>query len=534
MEELLITKTASRGIAIAPAYCYRETDLAPEPGNVSEEMVAAETKKFDKAQNNIKKKLEQMAQKNELFAAHREIAGDLMLRERVYAKIREDKKNVQQAVDEAVREIAGMFDVMEDPYMRERAADVRDVGRHFLAALKDIDLPDLGSVEQKVIVAAQNLYPSDMAKINEVYVKGILTEEGGITSHVSIMAKSRNIPILVGVKGILKKVRNGMMVCMDAERGTIVLEPEENVMQDYSCRKAAQEKEQRELEKLWGRELRTKDGRRISLCANAGSVEEVRGAAAHKIDGVGLFRSEFVYMGKSHFPTEEEQFLVYRQAAELVPQGLTIRTLDIGGDKLLSYFPFEREENPALGWCGIRVSLERKSMFKEQIRAILRAGAFGRVRMMFPMMISLDELREAKKIVKECKAELLAEEKAFDEQMEVGMMIETPASVLMAEEFAEEADFFSIGTNDLTQYLLAVDRGNERVAYHYDFMNPAVLRAVRHVIEAGHRAGIRVSMCGEMAGDLSAVPILLEMGLDEFSVSVDSLDYVKKQICMLL
>lgn len=530
MEKIRVEKTASRGIVVAPVYCYREPDLTPEMGTVTEDAAASEMEKFENAKNSVIDDLAKLAGKNEVFAAHQEIAGDFMLSESVLAKIREEKKNAQQALDEAIQEIAAIFDAMDDAYMKERAADVRDVGKRFLAALKGVRLPDLGSMEREAIVVARDLYPSDTVKMDAAYVKGILTEEGGITSHVSIMAKSMDIPTLVGVKGILEKVKDGMLVCMDAEKGTIVLEPDEEARQEYLARKAAYEKERGELEKLRSQEPRTKAGKRIYLCANAGNVNDVRGAVSRMIDGVGLFRSEFLYMENTHFPTEEEQFQVYREAAELVPQELTIRTLDIGGDKELPYFSFEKEENPFLGWRAIRISLEMKSMFKEQLRAILRASAFGKVRIMFPMMISLDELREAKVVVEGCKAELRAESMAFDEHIEVGMMIETPASVLMAEEFAEEVDFFSIGTNDLTQYLLAVDRGNKKVADRYDFMNPAVLRAIRHVIDAGHRAGIKVGMCGEMAGNPQAVPVLLEMGLDEFSMSAGSIDYVRKLV----
>ena len=248
------------------------------------------------------------------------------------------------------------------------------------------------------------------------------------------------------------------------------------------------------------------------------------------IDGVGLFRSEFLYMENTHFPTEEEQFEVYKEAAMLCPQELTIRTLDIGGDKDLSYFDFEKEENPFLGWRAIRISLDMKEMFKEQLRAILRASAFGHVRIMFPMIISLEELREAKALVEECKKELSAEGKVYDEKIELGMMMETPASVLLAETFAKEADFFSIGTNDLTQYLLAVDRGNKKIADRYDYFHPAVVSAIGQIIRAGHKEGIKVGMCGEMAGDKRAVPILLELGLDEFSMSAGSIDYVREQI----
>lgn len=530
MEKLQVEKTASRGIAVAPVYYYQEPDLAPETGAVDESQVDGEIEKFENAKAVVVAELEKLAEKNEIFAAHQEIAGDFMLREGVIAKIKDEKKNAQQALDETIWEIAAIFESMDDGYMKERAADVKDVGKRLIAAIKGVRLPDLGNMDRESIVAARDLYPSDTVKMNPAYVMGILTEEGGITSHVSIMAKSMNIPILVGVKGILEKVSDGVLVCMDAKNGTIAVDPDEETKSAYLEQKAAYEKEREMLVQLRSSQPVTKTGKRIYLCANAGNVADVQNALPTGIDGIGLFRSEFLYMENTHFPTEEEQFQVYQEAAKLCPKELTIRTLDIGGDKELPYFQFEKEENPFLGWRAIRISLEMKDMFKEQLRAILRASAFGHVRIMFPMIISLEELRAAKAAVEECKAELRAEGAAFDENIETGMMIETPASVLLAEEFAKEADFFSIGTNDLTQYLLAVDRGNKKIADKYDFMNPAVLKAIRHVIEAGHQEGIKVGMCGEMAGSQEAVPLLLEMGLDEFSMSAGSVDYVRKVI----
>lgn len=530
MEKIQVAKTASRGIAVAPVYYFQEPDLTPETGQIPENETDAQAVKFESAQDTVIEELSALAEKHEIFAAHQEIAGDFMLREGVLTKIKSELKNAQQALDETIQEISAIFAGMDDEYMKERAADVKDVGKRLMAALKGVRLPDLGNMDRESIVAARDLYPSDTVKMNPEFVKGILTEEGGVTSHVSIMAKSMGIPTLVGVPGILAKLQDGVMVCMDAEKGSIVIEPDEDTRAQYLQKKEAYEKEREMLVRLRSNPAVTKAGKRISLCANVGNAEDIQHALPMNIDGVGLFRSEFLYMENTHFPTEEEQFQVYRQAAELVPQELTVRTLDIGGDKELPYFEFEKEENPFLGWRAIRISLEMKKMFKEQLRAILRASAFGHVRIMFPMIISLEELQEAKALVEECKKELRAEATAFDEKIEVGMMIETPASVLLAEDFAKEADFFSIGTNDLTQYLLAVDRGNKKVSDRYDFMHPAVLKAIAHVINAGHKEQIKVGMCGEMAGSPTAVPVLLKMGLDEFSMSGGSIDYVRKLV----
>lgn len=530
MERVMVEKTASRGIVVAPVYKYEEPDLRPDTGEIIEADISVEQEKFEKARQAVMQELEVLAANNEIFAAHLEIAGDFTLQEGVTETIREGKKNAQLALQEKIEELAAIFASMEDAYMKERGADIRDVGKRMMAKLKGAALPDLGSIQTPSVVVARDLFPSDTVKLSPELVKGIITEEGGVTSHVSIIAKSMNIPILVGVKGILSKLADKTTICMDAEQRVIVIDPDPETKAEYEEKKNAYEEECLRLQRMRSMPAVTKDGKRISLCANVGNTKDIRNALPMNIDGVGLFRSELLYMDNSHFPTEEEQYAVYKESAELCPEELTIRTLDIGGDKELPYYDFEPEENPFLGWRAIRISLDMKDMFKEQIRAILRASAFGHVRIMFPMIISLEELREAKAVVEECKRELSEEQVAFDEKIEMGMMMETPASVLLAEEFAKEADFFSIGTNDLTQYLLAVDRGNKKIADRYSYFHPAVVKAIGQIIEAGHKEGIKVGMCGEMAGDPKAVPVLLEMGLDEFSMSAGSIDYVREQI----
>ena len=530
MEQIRVEKTASRGIAVEKIYLYLEPDLTPETGVIAADLADFEIEKFNTAKAAVIEELTKLSEKNEIFAAHLEIADDFMLQDSVETKIREEQKNVQLAVSETVDEFAMIFASMEDEYMRERAADVRDIGKRLMAGVKGIKLPDLGSITEPVIVMARDMYPSDTVKIDPSLVKGIITEEGGVTSHVSIIAKSLGIPTLVGVKGILSKVDEDEIICMDAGTGIIVVKPDEATQKEYLEKKAAFEAERARLESLRSTPPITKEGKRIFLCANVGGIQDIKNSLPMNTDGVGLFRSEFLYMQNTHFPTEEEQFEVYKEAAQLSPQELTIRTLDIGGDKELSYYEFEFEENPFLGWRAIRISLDLPEMFKEQLRAILRASAYGHVRIMFPMIISMDELLEAKKITRECMAELDAEGIAYDKDIEMGMMIETPASVMLCEEFAKEADFFSIGTNDLTQYILVVDRGNKKIAKKYSYFDPAVLKAIGQVIEAGHKEGIKVGMCGEMAGDPKAVPILLDLGLDEFSMSAGSIDYVREQI----
>lgn len=530
MVEIRVDKTASRGIAIAPAYLYQEPDLTPDHYVVDKDQIEQEEERFGEVKRAVLAELEQLAQENSIFAAHLAIADDFTLQEGVLGRIRSGEKNVQQAIAETVEEVAAIFGQMDDEYMRERKADVLDIGKRFLIKCKNIKVQDLAAIQEPVIVVARDLFPSDTVKMNPKYVKGILTQEGGVTSHVSIMAKNYGIPALTGVTGILEKVQNGNRICMDAKSGKIVVEPEESVLAEYKKLLEEEVKEQENIRKYRFMEPVTSEGKRISLCVNVGNTEEIKLALDKNIDGVGLFRTEFLYMENSHFPTEEEQFVVYKEAANLCPKEVTIRTLDIGGDKSLPYYEFDPEENPFLGWRAIRISLDMPELFKTQLRAILRASVFGHIRIMFPMMISLKELAQAKAITEECKEELRREGIPFDENIETGMMMETPASVLLAEEFAKEADFFSIGTNDLTQYILAVDRGNKKIASRYDPFHPSVLKAIEMIIQAGHKYNRKVGMCGELAGDVNAVHKLLQLGLDEFSMSAGNVDYVRKAV----
>ncbi len=530
MKELCVEKAASRGIAVAPIFKYEELDLSPVTFCIDEDKISEELTAFTDVKAAVLEELEELSKVSEIFEAHVEIADDFMLEESVTTKIKFEMKNVQWAVATAIEEIAEMFAIMDDEYMKERSADVKDVGKRYMTKLKGLVLPDLSLVTKEVIVVARDMYPSDTVSINPKFIKGIITEEGGVTSHVCIMANSMNIPIVVGASGVLESAKHDEIICMDAKSGQIVVDPTPEIQAKFEQDKAKYLEEKQKLELLRNIEVRNKDGKPIYLCVNIGDAEELAYAVQTNIYGVGLFRSEFLYMNNTKFPTEEEQFKAYREAVELCPKEVTIRTLDIGGDKELPYYEFEKEENPFLGWRAIRISLELKEMFKEQLRAILRASAYGHVRIMFPMIISLEELEAAKALVEECKNELKSEGIEFDAQIEIGMMMETPASVILAEEFAEQVDFFSIGTNDLTQYLLAVDRGNKKIAEMYNYFHPAVLKAIKQIIEAGHKAGIKVGMCGEMAGDIKATKLLLDMGLDEFSMSAGSVDYVRAAI----
>ncbi|WP_346909918.1 phosphoenolpyruvate--protein phosphotransferase [Faecalicatena orotica] len=522
MKQIKVEKTASRGIAIGKVHIYEEATFIPSEESISESDIPGELEKFKLAREQVCSRLELLAQENEIFGAHLMMAQDYTLESSVVERIQECRINAQLALSQVTGELREQFKEMENEYMRERASDIQDIEHQYLAAMqgrfKDADA-DWGKIEAPVILAAADLLPSDTAKLDPRQLLGMLTQEGGITSHVSIMAKGWGIPALVGVKTLMDNITEGDLICMDAGRGELVISPTEEVLQNFRARKREAEEKERQLEELKDLPARTLDGHRVTLCANVGNAEDVAAAMLHQAEGVGLFRSEFLYMENTHFPTEEEQFEVYKTAVCNSPAELTIRTLDIGGDKALKYFDFGEEENPFLGWRAIRISLDLTDIFKTQLRAILRAGAYGKIRVMFPMIVSVEEFRQAKSLLSECAQELDRQGIPYDSGMKAGMMIETPASVMMAGELAEVADFFSIGTNDLTQYLLAVDRGNPKISEMYNSYHPAVLRAVWHVIQSGHARQIKVGMCGEFASDPRAIPLLVGMGLDEFSMS---------------
>lgn len=529
MKAIKVEKTASKGIAMGKAFLVRKPELKISAGLIQEETIPDELKRYETAVGLAAAELEELARTSAIFGAHLEMVKDIALYESVTAKIK-SRYNAEAALMEASAEFIQIFESMDDDYMRERAADVKDVSYRLICALQGVTANPFEGIAKPVILVAEDLTPSDTAKLDLKYVLGFITRDGGVTSHVSIMAKSLGLPALVGVKDILKEVSEGDTVILDAGQGDIIINPREDVVENYRNLKSAFEKRQSELAEMTGLPAVTRDGKEVLLCANAGNIKDIRNALQYNVDGIGLFRSEFLYMENSHFPTEEEQFLVYREAARLCGRELTIRTLDIGGDKELPYYVFEKEENPFLGWRAIRISLELKDMFKTQLRAILRASAFGHVRIMFPMIISLEELRMAKAVAEECKQELKKENIPFDEAIQLGMMIETPASVMLAGKFAEEADFFSIGTNDLTQYMLAVDRGNKKIAGLYNSFHPSVLHSIKQVIGAGHDKQIKVGMCGEFASDERAVKLLLGLGLDEFSMSSAEIPNVKNII----
>lgn len=531
MKTINVTRTASKGVVMGKAYVVQRPDLSADRSVLAESAVEAEIARYEAAIEAAKADLAVLAETNEIFGAHLELVQDPTLYDGVIEKIKDEKKNAEMSLEETVDMFAAIFESMDDEYMRERGADMKDVGKRLMCKLKGVEDNALTGIHEKVIVVAKDLAPSDTAVMNLDYVLGFITQEGGVTSHVSIMARNLNLPALVGVEGILDEIASGAEIAMDAKNGTIIIEPDEAAKAEYTGKMEAFAKREKELAEISALPAETLDGKTVELFANVGNIEDIKNALPHHIDGIGLFRTEFLYMENDHFPTEEEQFVVYKEAAELLEgKEVIIRTLDIGGDKELSYFDFGEEENPFLGYRAIRICLDKEEVFKTGLRALLRASAYGNIRIMYPMIISVEELDRANALLAICKEELRAEGKEFNENIVVGMMIETPAGVVCADDFAGRVGFFSIGTNDLTQYTLAVDRGNKKISTMYNSFHPAVLRNIKRTIEAGHAAGIKVGMCGEFAADPRALKVLLGFGLDEFSMSAGAVSEVKAEL----
>lgn len=528
MEMIKARVTASEGYAIGPVYLVEKKEICVDQRRIDATEVDTELEKFRNAVKEAVVQLQSLAQESEIFSAHVEIVNDFTLHEAAELEIR-GGKNAEAATEAAVMQFVHMFESMEGEYMQERAADMRDVLKRLLMIMQGIDDNPFAAMTEPSVIVADDLVPSDTAIMDFEKVLGFITAKGGVTSHVSIIAKNRGIPCLTGISEIMEKAAPHDRIILAAQEGEILIRPDDAVVESYRKKEQEYLKEKRLLMEASTLPSITLDGRKFEMCANVGNLEEIENALTYPIEGVGLFRSEFLYMmKKDDFPSEEEQYAVYRRAAELMGgKELTIRTLDIGGDKGLDYFTFPKEDNPFLGYRAIRICLDREEILHTQLCALLRASAYGNIRIMYPMIISLEELTAANAVLETCKEELREKGIPFNEAIEVGMMIETPASVMMAEEFAKHVDFFSIGTNDLTQYLLAVDRGNEKIAAMYDSFHPAVLRAIAYVIKAAHKEGIQVGMCGEFASNPKASMLLLGMGLDEFSMSPGSIASVK-------
>lgn len=437
----------------------------------------------------------------------------------------QDGMTAEAAINAGIEFYAKMLEELDNEYMRERVADLRDVGGRIVRNLLGVDERDLANLSEDIIIVAKDLSPSDTASMNKAHVLGFITDIGGRTSHSAIMARSLEIPAIVGTKDGTRQIQTGDILIVDALEGEIMLHPTSSQISQYERRREVQREEKQRLQSLKSLPSILADGHRVELSANIGNPEHARGAIANGAEGVGLYRTEFLYMGRNEFPSEEEQFAAYKAVAVMFDQNrpVVIRTLDIGGDKELPYLDMPKEMNPFLGYRAIRLCLDRTEIFKIQLRAILRASAFGNIKLMYPMIATLEELRAANQVLDTVKKDLRRENVPFNEEMEVGIMVEIPAVAILADQFAKEVDFFSIGTNDLIQYTMAADRMNEKVAYLYQPFNPAVLRLIQGVITAAHQKGKWVGMCGEMAGDLSAIPILLGLGLDELSMSASSI-----------
>ena len=531
---------ASEGISIGKVMLFIEEEMNIPQEKISEVQVGTEIEKLLDAQKKSKLQLisirdkvkEKMGEdKAAIFDGHIMLLEDDDLMDEVKDKIKAEKMAASRALDEGVNEYCEMISQLDDPYLREREADLKDVGKRWLKNILGIRMKDLSNLDPETVVVAYDLTPSDTAQLDLKNAVGFITEIGGKTSHSAIMARSLELPAVVGVKDALKEMADGAPIVMNGEVGEIIIEPDAEILKDYTEKREAYLKEKEELKKLIDEEAVTADGHKVELWGNIGSPEDIDAVLEAGATGVGLYRTEFLFMNSDHLPTEEEQYKAYRVVAEkLQGKPVTIRTMDIGGDKELPYMDLPKELNPFLGWRAIRISLVKQDIFKTQLRAILRASAYGQVKIMYPMVTSINEVRKANEILDECKRELDEIGKKYDKDIKVGIMVETPSVAIISYKFAKEVDFFSIGTNDLTQYFLAVDRGNELVASLYDSFNPAVLEAIQKVIDAGHDRNISVSMCGEFAGDRRATELLLGMGLDAFSMSASSVLQVKKKI----
>jgi phosphotransferase system enzyme I (PtsI) len=532
MEKFSVQTSASKGIAIGEVFLVKRKSRPAGYRLVEDQEKQTETARLLAAIEGASREIRELASGDEILAAHREILEDPVLKESALLKITGENKNAEQALAETEDELCRLFGEINDEYLKERASDIRDVCTRIMNRLQGISGNPFEGIDREVVVVADDLFPSDTVLMDFTKVRGFITRQGGPTSHVCIIARNKGIPAVVGLGNELPALQSGELIILDTLDNEMIIGPDEKTIAAYRDRKEKYDQQKEKLQQIKNLEAETTDGHKISLLANAGTVDDVSFAMACGASGIGLFRSEFLYMQSSgSFPDEETQFAAYKKAVELCEgKSMIIRTLDIGGDKPLPYFAMEKEENPFLGWRAIRISLDRTEVFRTQLRALLRAGAFGNLKIMFPMIISPAELRAAKAILETCKNELRAEGRTFNENIETGVMIETPAAVMLADDLAREAGFFSIGTNDLTQYMLAADRTNHRVEYLYDPFHPAVLRSIRQVTGAANKHGKPVGLCGEMAGDPRAARLLLGLGLGSLSVAPGDIPEIKQAI----
>ncbi|MCD3195630.1 phosphoenolpyruvate--protein phosphotransferase [Clostridium botulinum C] len=528
------------GIAIAKALILKEEELIVEKKSITD--IESEKIKFNSALLKSREDLQKIhdnvlkdigKDKAEIFQAHLMILNDPELINPTISKI-ETGLNAEFAFQEVTTQMIQIFESIEDEYLKERAADVRDVSKRVLTYLLGKEVTDVSILPEEVILVAEDLTPSVTASMDKSKVKGFLTNIGGKTSHTSIMAKTLEIPAIVGLKDITERVKNGDILAFNGKTGEIIINPNLQELDRYKEEKINFENYKKEIKELIGKKSTTKDGKTVELAGNIGTPNDIDGLLVNDAEGVGLFRTEFLYMNRNEIPSEDEQYEAYKKVLEAMNnKPVIIRTLDIGGDKEVPYMHLPKESNPFLGYRAIRLCLDRKDLFITQLRALLRASIHGKLRIMFPMISSLEELLKAKHILNETKEDLIKEGIKVSDNIEVGMMIEVPSAAIISDILAKHVDFFSIGTNDLIQYTTAVDRINEKISYLYTPMNPAVLRLIKLVIDNAHKAGIWAGMCGEVAGDERLIPVLLGMGLDEFSMSAISILPARRLISSL-
>lgn len=534
MVEMLKGIAASDGVAVAKAYLLVQPDLTFSKATVED--TAAEEARLDAALAKSTEELQQIREKAaqslgeaeaQVFDAHLMVLSDPEMVGQIKQNIKDNSVNAESALKEVTDMYIGMFEAMEDnAYMQERAADIRDVAKRILAHLLGVTLPNPSMINEEVVVVAHDLTPSDTAQLDRNFVKAFVTDIGGRTSHSAIMARSLEIPAIVGTKEITAKVKEGDILAVNGIEGDVIIDPTDEQKAEFEKAGADYAAQKAEWEKLKNAETVTADGKHFELAANIGTPKDLVGVHNNGGEAVGLYRTEFLYMDSPDFPTEDDQYEAYKAVLEgMEGKPVVVRTMDIGGDKELPYLQLPHEMNPFLGYRALRISLSEQGdeMFRTQMRALLRASVHGNLRIMFPMVATLKEFRAAKAIFEEEKQKLISEGKEVSDTIQVGIMIEIPAAAVLADKFAKEVDFFSVGTNDLIQYTMAADRMNERVSYLYQPYNPSILRLIKNVIDAAHAEGKWAGMCGEMAGDQTAVPLLVGMGLNEFSMSATSI-----------
>lgn len=526
---------ASNGIAIGTIYLFNRVEVVVDDSKIDESMVDDEKKRVKAAIDDYINELNDTNGANEaqinIANAHKELLQDPYFSDTIDAKIAKEFKNSELALNETINEMVEIMSQIDDEYLKERASDYKDIGYQLMYKLKGIKPKDLSLIEKGSIVISKELTPSDTSNMNKENVIGFATDLGGKTSHTSIIAQTLDIPALVGMQDISSKVKGGEKAIIDGDEGIIILDPSDDLIAEYEIKVKEQKEKRERLQEVKDKEAITNDGKKVEVSANIGNIEDLKIAINNGCDGVGLFRTELLYMESDHFPTEEEQLEVYKEATQMLGEKpLIIRTLDIGGDKGLDYFNFPVEDNPFLGYRAIRLCLDREDIFITQLKALIRASAFGNLKIMIPMIINITEFKRTLELIDEIKKEFDENGVDYNKDLEVGIMIETPASVFMADKFIKYVDFFSIGTNDLSQYTLAVDRGNENISELYSNYNPAVLRAIKRVIDESHKAGKWTGMCGQFASDTQATKLLLGLGLDEFSASSAKIAEVKDTI----